>query len=380
VVVSVKLYRFLNERSPDLEAECQATKASWLNQVEYLRDAPRAFVVKLCARMASRLFVPQEIVPHTGQQLVVVLRGICSRMGSVMTPGKTWGEDFILIHPALQDARSVLALTYVELLMLERSVFFALLDDAPEMAERVRHAVIRMTFRRAIFEVARALKNHNALALDNLLSGGLSSGQRQRRRSSFIAQLDVSGAVDGKAALAAHMSIVSGGADRASGDIPASPPRALAHMVIDEETPGAAQVGANSGCAAPARAAGAGGGKRVTGGEQAVELTTLTARVESLEESLHDRIRTVEGGLLCEFGRLASQQAALEQGMMAKLDALLRLQTKQPPSSTSPATGSEPGRSPDDPVFEVMRASGAAGEQSPFSPPKTITVCDLEKL
>ena len=341
--------------------------------------------------MASRLFVPQEIVPHTGQQLVVVRRGICSRMGSVMTPGKTWGEDFILIHPSLQDARSVLALTYVELLMLERSVFFSLLDDAPEMAERVRRAVVRMTFRRAIFEVARALKNHNALALDVLLSGGLSSCQRQRRRSSFIAQLDVSGAVDGKAALAAHMSIVSGGADRASGDIPASPPRALAHMVIDEETPGAAQVGANSGSAAPTHAAGVGGGKRTTGREQAVEtLTTLTARVESLEESLHDRIRTVEGGLLCEFGRLASQQAALErrlsqqaaleQGMMAKLDALLRLQTQQPPSSTSPAAGSEPGRSPDDPVFDVLRASGATGKNSSLSPPKTITVCDLEKL
>ena len=202
--------------------ECQTQKAGWLDRIEYLRDAPRAFVVNLCGLMGSRLYVPQENVLHTGVHLFVVLRGICSRMGSIMTPGKSWGEDFILNHPSLKDTRSVLALTYTELLVLERPDLFALLADAPEMAERVRKTVVRLTFRRAMFEVARALKYNNALALDVLLSAGLSSGQKKKRRSSYIALMESANAADGKAALAAHMAMVSSedGAHRASGDRP----------------------------------------------------------------------------------------------------------------------------------------------------------------
>jgi hypothetical protein len=203
-------------------SECQTQKAGWLDRIEYLRDAPRAFVVNLCGLMGSRLYVPQEIVLHTGAHLFVVLRGICSRMGSIMTPGKSWGEDFILNHPSLKDTRSVIALTYAEVLVLERPDLFALLADAPEMAERVRKTVVRLTFRRAMFEVARALKYNNALALDVLLSAGLSSGQKKKRRSSYIALMESANAADGKAALAAHMAMVSSedGAHRASGDRP----------------------------------------------------------------------------------------------------------------------------------------------------------------
>ena len=171
-----KYTSLVDRMSPSLEAECYSKKTIWLNQIEYLRDAPQAFVIRLCANLGNRLYVPQEVgrpprrrpptfscpsrrgiglqrgdakapqevahlvddgvptaahcdgngndamrcVPWTTQvvhldfHLVVVLRGICSRQGAVKTPGKCWGEDFILSSSALKDKRTCLALTYVE--------------------------------------------------------------------------------------------------------------------------------------------------------------------------------------------------------------------------------------------------------------------------
>ena len=56
-----KYTSLVDRMSPSLEAECYSKKTIWLNQIEYLRDAPQAFVIRLCANLGNRLYVPQEV-------------------------------------------------------------------------------------------------------------------------------------------------------------------------------------------------------------------------------------------------------------------------------------------------------------------------------
>jgi len=89
-------------------------------------------------------------------------------------------------------------------------------------------------------------------------------------------------------------------------------------------------------------------------GSRAGTEQTLASRVAGLEEA----IRTVERGLMTELGRLASQQAARDQVLTAKFDAVLRLH-QAPPTAAAAVAGQK------NVVFEVTRASGAADTYSP---------------
>ena len=159
------------------------------------------------------------------------------------------------------------------------------------------------------------------------------------------------------------LSLRRGGPQRlASEDIAAPPPLA----------PGAVGSAGSAGDSVlPARAAETRTFHNSLGSRAGTE-QTLASRVAGLEEA----IRTVERGLMTELGRqlgrLASQQAARDQGLSAKFDAVLRLH-QAPPTAAAAVAGQK------NVVFEVTRASGAADTYSPPKPqasPKWATLAD----
>ena len=141
------------------------------------------------------------------------------------------------------------------------------------------------------------------------------------------------------------LSLRRGGPQRlASEDIAAPPPLA----------PGAVGSAGSAGDSVlPARAAETRTFHNSLGSRAGTE-QTLASRVAGLEEA----IRIVERGLMTELGRLASQQAARDQDLTAKFDAVLRLH-QAPPTAAAAVAGQK------NVVFEVTRASGAADTYSP---------------
>merc|ERR1711998_462948 len=157
-----KYAHLVSRMSPQLEAEVSVTKTAWLYEVSYLKDVSQQFVIELCRLFGNGLYVPQEsITLHRDGSLACVLRGICSRQGDVKTPGTAWGEDFILKSNYLRDNRTCLALTYVELLVLNRGAFVQLLEEFPEEQKHVRKHAVWMAFQKAMFNIAKAVRLHN---------------------------------------------------------------------------------------------------------------------------------------------------------------------------------------------------------------------------
>ena len=64
--------------------------------------------------------------------------------------GAFWGEDMILTAAVLRDTRFATALTYVEVVALERVDLFGVLEDFPTSRRVVQDAAIRMAVKRTV--------------------------------------------------------------------------------------------------------------------------------------------------------------------------------------------------------------------------------------
>ena len=106
-----------------------------------IKNEQEAFVAQLAITMQLTSFVSEERVPVGS--LYILRKGLCSRGWSFMGPGRVWGEDLILKYPQLVDTTPTIALTYVEVLRLNRGDLFDVAARHPVVEERIKRAAVR---------------------------------------------------------------------------------------------------------------------------------------------------------------------------------------------------------------------------------------------
>jgi len=157
--------------------------------VWYLREVERACLVELALQIERAVYAPREKVPPLG--LNILMRGVCAKAGTILTPISTWGEDVVVSAVVLRDTRAVSALTYVEVAYLTREAFDRALAAFPESARVIKNAAIKIAMQRAIVVVSEASKalearKNNPQAGHTPLTSLLQSGS-----TSQGAQLDI---------------------------------------------------------------------------------------------------------------------------------------------------------------------------------------------
>ena len=157
--------QLIDRMSPDLKAMVIKLRSKWLQNVPYFKDADIKFLVSLTHELQGRVFVPKEKVEWSNT-LNSVSRGVASRKGKVCLQGSVWGEDFILESDDLKDKTAANALTYIEVLMLERDSLFDILEL--EAFHKEYDAVMKyrrnMAAARGILEAAKKIKAANGEA------------------------------------------------------------------------------------------------------------------------------------------------------------------------------------------------------------------------
>ena len=122
--------------------------SSTFNSVWYLAPCEPDCLVALAAKLRRSGFPPREKMAAT--RLSICMRGIAARGGDLLYGGGCWGEDIILSAAVLRDTRFATALTYVEVVTLERPTLFEVLAEWPRSKRIVQDAAVRMALKRTV--------------------------------------------------------------------------------------------------------------------------------------------------------------------------------------------------------------------------------------
>ena len=159
----------LERMSPMLRGETAlATAKVWLEKVWYLpqpsKRAPppggyasaeeeaeaeaeqldeESFVAELAMVLRPLAFTKAERVPSGA--LYILQKGLVCRGWAFMGPGRVWGEDMIVAYPQLvQHLPPTTAMTYIEVLCLERDDLMRIAARYPAVLKRIKSAARRM--------------------------------------------------------------------------------------------------------------------------------------------------------------------------------------------------------------------------------------------
>lgn len=80
--------------------------------------------------------------------------------------GSSWGADFILATNSLKDLAEARALTYAEILFLERNMLFEIMEDFPKEHAKIRHQIQKMAAARGILLAAKIIHKLRVLFVD----------------------------------------------------------------------------------------------------------------------------------------------------------------------------------------------------------------------
>lgn len=113
----------------------------------------RNFIYDVTTSMHIEAHAQGEVfgAPHV---LYIMNRGLVGRGPRIHVWGAVWGLDFLLADPRLLDPVECVALTYVEVTKISRSVFFQLVEKhrvgCPKLQHQVRYFTRWFAFQRAI--------------------------------------------------------------------------------------------------------------------------------------------------------------------------------------------------------------------------------------
>ena len=124
-----------------------ANNQTWLANCWYLcpptlEEINPTFIADASQCLTIRLFAPLELI-EVPVSLCILNSGIVARNGKPMGKGMVWGHDFVLRdeHAHYIDKTYGSSLTYAEIVTLEQTDFFAILDQGyPEENKAVRLA------------------------------------------------------------------------------------------------------------------------------------------------------------------------------------------------------------------------------------------------
>merc|ERR1712166_931887 len=89
-------------------------------------------------------------------------KGLCSRGWNFLGPGRVWGEDLIINYPQLIDTTPTVALTYVEVLRLDRADMLAVAMMHPVVEARIKRAALRIALSRFLLRSLRKRKKNKS--------------------------------------------------------------------------------------------------------------------------------------------------------------------------------------------------------------------------
>ena len=143
-------------------------------------------MVALTHEVRSAMFIPGEVVPwnncltsvKTGNRILGLAwdshthantprgTGVASRKGRVILEGSFWGDDFILATNSLKDMAEARALTYAEILFLDRDMLFEILEDFPQEHSKIRNQIQKMAAARGVLRAAKVIKKLQVIFVD----------------------------------------------------------------------------------------------------------------------------------------------------------------------------------------------------------------------
>ena len=122
--------------------------------IGYLNGYEKGFLPTLMSKLTHEGFAPRDKVNVTNA-LCIVKAGIAGRDGSMLNKGQTWGEDFILTSLHLQYRGEVVALTYLEVMVLQRVHLDETLLLFPEARKGIRQAAVLLAIRRCAIALSK---------------------------------------------------------------------------------------------------------------------------------------------------------------------------------------------------------------------------------
>eukprot|EP00966_Prymnesium_polylepis_P061623 1429923-Prymnesium_polylepis.1 len=164
---------------------------STLRKVTYLAhpDLEDDFLSKIALVITSDVFARHERIACT--KLIVIERGITSKRGKISLMGSCYGEDMILNNPKLRDTAAATALTFVQILLLERPELDELVAEYPIARQVIRRAAVMLAFKRAVIRVATVIRNLELHAIDSYEAYKRAGGVNSLVKRVLIQQVDV---------------------------------------------------------------------------------------------------------------------------------------------------------------------------------------------
>lgn len=138
---------------------CRYVHQTLFDKIWYLRCVEKHICVQVAMRMHSSVMAPGELASL--RKMYVIERGLVLYQGRVLTSGKLWGVDDILLpagllkYERLERARSM---TYVEYRELSRIDFQDVIEADPITYQQMRKYAIFVALKRYMINLAAKLK------------------------------------------------------------------------------------------------------------------------------------------------------------------------------------------------------------------------------
>lgn len=167
---AAKRSALLETMSPALQTEVSwMVNQKWLNGIWFLAEAPQAFMVQLSTQISAQVFAPSETCP-TGK-LYIVHRGIALYGGRVLTAGRVWGEDAVILQSDLLLSPYIArAMNYLEVYSVDAESFESITNLFPSFAKKIRDRAIRLATRRGFVVAAGEVEKWRAGGLESTMA------------------------------------------------------------------------------------------------------------------------------------------------------------------------------------------------------------------
>lgn len=161
-----------SELPPSLQAEVAvALNKAWLRRVPYLVGQSKLFTGRVSVCIKSRHYAQQERF-GSNFTLYILNRGLCSRSLRhghlrILAVGDVWGQEHLLLTSWwLLLPNTVCALTFVDVMTLDRESFQAVVRDHPETEKHIRRHQIWCALIRGVIYKGQQMKLQEGLDMD----------------------------------------------------------------------------------------------------------------------------------------------------------------------------------------------------------------------
>jgi len=145
--------------SPALRKEvAREQNRAWIRCVQFIATCSSEFKVDISQNLLAQMFGQSETF-GAPFNMYILNRGLAVRQKGffIRQPGAVWGEEHLLLTAWwLLTPTTTLAMTFVEVLALERQTFVELAQEHPQDAVQLRRSYIKLALRHGLLHLVRA--------------------------------------------------------------------------------------------------------------------------------------------------------------------------------------------------------------------------------